>query len=226
MVDVSNRLWAVTSAVGAGLCFLALIVIGALYTHPASRAHLDRVSFRLMLYSLIANMLFGIFSVIGGVLTGPSVGCGLSVFFLQLTLEISSFLLFCIGLNLQLVVVHGIRSKRLERCYLICSIAMALVVTIPPYAASQYGWDPLDKDCWYTNNNYQQRLAWQIGTQFIWAGLTVMGEVVTACTVTVYMLRLQACAALAAVKVEGLIIGHQSECGIKKSPRFDRGQSQ
>lgn len=52
---LSNQLWAVTSAVGAGLCFLALVVIAALYAHSASRAHLDRVSFRLMIYSLIAK---------------------------------------------------------------------------------------------------------------------------------------------------------------------------
>ncbi|VDC07999.1 unnamed protein product [Peniophora sp. CBMAI 1063] len=189
MADVSNQLWAVTSAVGAGLCFFVLVVIGALYTHPASRAHLDRVSFRLMLYSLIANMVFGVVSAIGGTLTGPSTGCGLSIFLLQLTLEMSSFLLFCIALNLQLVVAHGVRGKHLEKYYVACSIVMALAITIPPYAAGQYGWDPLVKDCWYTNDNQQQRLAWQIGTQLIWTGLTVAGEVVTACAVTTYMLR-------------------------------------
>ncbi|KZV77354.1 hypothetical protein PENSPDRAFT_679527 [Peniophora sp. CONT] len=66
---------------------------------------------------------------------------------------------------------------------------MSLILTIPPYAAGQYGWDPLESVCWYTNDNHQQRLAWQIGTQLFWIALTVTGEVVTACTVTVYMLR-------------------------------------
>ena len=51
----SNQVWAVTSAVGAGLCFLVLVVIAALYTHRGSRIHLNRVSFRLMLYSLVAK---------------------------------------------------------------------------------------------------------------------------------------------------------------------------
>ena len=51
----SNQLWAVTAAVGAVLCFLVLIVIAAMYTHASSRAHLDRVSFRLVLYSLIVK---------------------------------------------------------------------------------------------------------------------------------------------------------------------------
>ena len=50
-----NQLWAVTSAVGAVLCFLVLVVIAAMFTTRESRVHLDRVSFRLMLYSLIAK---------------------------------------------------------------------------------------------------------------------------------------------------------------------------
>lgn len=65
---------------------------------------------------------------------------------------------------------------------------MAVILTVPPYAAGQYGcvilrltltypctyslmsmllifilsWDPLEKDCWYTNDNEAQRLAWQV----------------------------------------------------------------
>ena len=55
--------------------------------------------------------------------------------------------------------------------------------------SSHYSWDPLENVCWYTNANHQQRLAWQIGTQIFWTVLTVLGEVVTACIVTTYMLR-------------------------------------
>ena len=52
-----------------------------------------------------------------------------------------------------------------------------------------HSWDPLDHACWYTNDSYHQRIAWQIGTQLFWNGLTVAGEVVAACIVTVYMLK-------------------------------------
>ncbi|VDB86917.1 unnamed protein product [Peniophora sp. CBMAI 1063] len=187
---ISNQLWAVTSAVGASLCFVVLVIIAILYTYPGSRIHLDRLSFRLMLYSLINNMALGILSTISGKFTGPSVGCSLAIFLLQLTLRMSTFLLFCIALNLQLVVVHGIRGKHLEKYYVACSLVMALIITIPPYAAGQYGWDPLEHVCWYTNENKQQRIAWQIGTQLVWTGLTVVGEVLTACTVSTYMLRI------------------------------------
>ncbi|KAF9254048.1 hypothetical protein L218DRAFT_968485, partial [Marasmius fiardii PR-910] len=189
MTVISNRLWAVTSAVGAGICFLVLVVIAIVWAHPKSRVHLDRVSFRVVVYVVFANMLFGIASAVGGTRTGPGFVCGFSVFILQLTLQFSGFLLFCVALNLQLVVVHGMNGKRLEKFYLFGSALLALGLVIPPYAAHQYGWDPLEKDCWYTNSNRAQRIAWQVGSQVAWTFATVIGELVCSMVVLTFLLR-------------------------------------
>lgn len=51
----SNLLWAVTSAVGAGLCFFVLLVIAAVWSYPLTRSHLDRVSFRIVTIALVAK---------------------------------------------------------------------------------------------------------------------------------------------------------------------------
>lgn len=51
----SNQLWAVLSAVGAGLCFLVLSTAGMVSLHPQSRKYLDRVSFRMAMYALAAK---------------------------------------------------------------------------------------------------------------------------------------------------------------------------
>lgn len=80
---ISNRLWAIPSAVGAGLCFLVLMIIVPVALHPASRSHLDRVSFRIVVYALVANMIFGIASAVGGTETGPGFACSFSIFVLQ-----------------------------------------------------------------------------------------------------------------------------------------------
>ncbi|KAK7030181.1 hypothetical protein R3P38DRAFT_3266949 [Favolaschia claudopus] len=189
MTTVSNNLWAVTSAVGAGICFLVLLVIAAVWSYPKSRAHLDRVSFRVVVYVVFANMLFGTASAVGGTRTGPSFLCGFSIFILQLTLQFSGFLLFCVALNLQLVVVHGLNGQRLEKYYLIGSTLLALALVIPPYAAKQYGWDPLEQDCWYTNDNRGQRIAWQVATQTAWTFLTVIGELVCSTIVLIFLFR-------------------------------------
>ncbi|KAF8139343.1 hypothetical protein K438DRAFT_1785761 [Mycena galopus ATCC 62051] len=189
MTVVSNNLWAVTSAVGAGLCFLVLVIIAAVWSYPKSRAHLDRVSFRVVVYVVFANMLFGTASAVGGTRTGPGFLCGFSIFILQLTLQFSGFLLFSIALNLQLVVVHGKNGQRLEKYYLIGSTLLAFALVIPPYAAHQYGWDPLEKDCWYTNDDRSQRIAWQIATQTAWTFLTVIGELVCSINVLIFLFR-------------------------------------
>ncbi|KAK7043180.1 hypothetical protein VNI00_008534 [Paramarasmius palmivorus] len=107
----------------------------------------------------------------------------------QLTLELSSFLLFCIALNLQLVVVHGVNGQRMEKFYLIISALLTIVLVVPPYAAGQYGWDPLEKDCWYTNDNRHERIIWQVTTQMAWTALTVIGEVICSTVVLVFMLQ-------------------------------------
>ncbi|KAF7326829.1 hypothetical protein MSAN_02495200 [Mycena sanguinolenta] len=148
MTVVSNNLWAVTSAVGAGLCFLVLVIIAAVWSYPKSRAHLDR-----------------------------------------LTLQFSGFMLFSIALNLQLVVVHGKNGQQLEKYYLIGSTLLAFALVIPPYAAHEYGWDPLEQDCWYTNDDRSQRIAWQVGTQTAWTFLTVIGELICSTKVLIFLFR-------------------------------------
>ena len=40
----------------------------------------------------------------------------------------------------RLVVVHGVRGKHIEKFYVAGSIALSLAITIPPYAAGQYGY--------------------------------------------------------------------------------------
>ncbi|KAJ7208808.1 hypothetical protein C8J57DRAFT_1503447 [Mycena rebaudengoi] len=191
LVNLSNQLWAVTAIIGAVLCGVVLIVIGIVALNPVCRPHLDRVSFRILVWALAANTVFGVTNAIGGKFTGPTWTCGLDIWLLQLTLELSSFLLFSIALNLQLVVVHQINGKRLEKYYVGGSMILALALTVPPYALKQYGWDPLVQDCWYSNDNPQERLAWQIGTQLFWSMLAVAGEIICTSIVVIYMLRHQ-----------------------------------
>ncbi|KAJ7042309.1 hypothetical protein C8F04DRAFT_994076 [Mycena alexandri] len=191
LVQISNQLWAVTAMIGAAFCGAVLIVIGIVAMSPVSRQHLDRVSFRILVWALAANTIFGVANAIGGKFTGPTWACGFTIFLLQFTLELSSFLLFSIALNLQLVVVHQVNGQKMERYYVLGSWLISLGLTVPAYASRQYGWDPLVEDCWYSNPDTKARLAWQIGTQLFWTLLTVAGEVVTASTVVIFMVQHQ-----------------------------------
>ncbi|THV05874.1 hypothetical protein K435DRAFT_646345 [Dendrothele bispora CBS 962.96] len=135
-------------------------------------------------------MIFAIASAVAGQLKKDTgFLCGFSIFVLQLTLQFSSFLLFSIALNLQLVVVHNFRGQKLEKIYIIASAAMAGILTVPPYAAGMYGWDPLEDVCWYSNDNAKTILIWQIATQMIWTGLAAFGEIISSATVIIWMLK-------------------------------------
>ncbi|KAJ8503006.1 hypothetical protein ONZ45_g11232 [Pleurotus djamor] len=167
MAVISNNLWAIPSAVGGGLCGLVLIIILSVLLHRKARSHLDRVSFRIVIYALAANMVFGIASAVGGTRTGPSPICGLSIWLLQLTLQFSSFLFFCIALNLQLVVIHRINGQYMEKWYLIVSAVLSVILTVPPL----------------------RRKPIRMTTQMSWTALSVAGEVICSVAVLVYMNR-------------------------------------
>jgi hypothetical protein len=50
-----NQLWAITAMIGAALCGVVLIVIGIVALNPVCRPHLDRVSFRILVWALAAK---------------------------------------------------------------------------------------------------------------------------------------------------------------------------
>lgn len=177
------------------------------------------LSFRSLTHNYLpCSTLFGTASVIGGELTGPSWGCGLSIFVLEVCSTVLISLLMSSQLRyvrsstdhprifelhaflcrsqspvclysassywhylipIRLVVVHGYNGRKNEKFYLIGSVVMSALITIPAYAAGQYGWavlfvcfsiylslmhrwDRSEKDCWYTNDNRVQRLGWQV----------------------------------------------------------------
>ncbi|KAJ3876404.1 hypothetical protein F5051DRAFT_292356, partial [Lentinula edodes] len=188
-----NQLWMFTSIIGASMCFFVLLLICIVTLHPVSRPHLNRVSFRILAFALAVNTVFGIVNAIGGSFTGPTWTCGFTIWILQVTLQLSSFLMFSIALNMQLIIVHGINGQRMEKFYMLGSIVISLGVTIPAYATKQYGWDPLVLDCWYANSNQRERIAWQaclfIGTQLFWTLLTVLGEMTSSIVVVTYMFK-------------------------------------
>ncbi|KAF8918859.1 hypothetical protein CPB85DRAFT_1249199 [Mucidula mucida] len=182
------------------------VILGAMI-HPDARRQLDRVSFRIMTYALVANMIFGIASTASGLQEHGGTSCDVSMWLLMLTLELSTFLLFCIALNLQLVLVHGVDGQAMEKWYYIGSVSAALAVTVPPFAAHQYGyasikgtrlhvdwqfsWDPLNSACWYTSSDISTRLRWQVSTQIIWSIGSAVGEIIMFFTVLAYMIRHQ-----------------------------------
>jgi len=184
----SNQVLAGMAATGAGFCFIVLVVTAVLAWNPISRSQLDRVSFRILVCALIANMFFGAgFTMCATVKQGRL--CSFSTFLTQFCLDLSGWLIFSIALNLVLVLIYKVNGQMMEKYYICFGLVMSMCTSIPPYALNQYGWDPLLETCWYSSGADTERLRWQIGTQLAWTVAIVLGETICFLSVLFYMLR-------------------------------------
>ncbi|KAI9290631.1 hypothetical protein K502DRAFT_369063, partial [Neoconidiobolus thromboides FSU 785] len=65
------------------------------------------------------------------------------------------FLNVCIGINLQLIFIHGINvTWKIEACYWIGSILLTLLITIPPLGMGLFGYSEINK-CFIATNDEQ-----------------------------------------------------------------------
>lgn len=94
-----------------------------------------------------------------------------------------------IPVNLQLALVHGIRTEGWMRYYLIGSFLAAVATAIPggtpsytPFCLIVYlilyfaplavkdvwGWDPLSLICWISITDIRERNSWEVGSFYAW----------------------------------------------------------
>jgi hypothetical protein len=103
------------------------------------------------------STVFGVVNVLSATYAGPTWACGFAIWLLQvkpfrtirnppvdlinykLTTLMSSFLIFSIVLNMQLVIVHGFNGQRMEKYYVTASAIISLSLTVPAYISKQYG---------------------------------------------------------------------------------------
>ncbi|KAJ7511077.1 hypothetical protein B0H11DRAFT_2386614 [Mycena galericulata] len=170
-----------------GVVLPASLLLAMAYAawNPISRPHLNRVSFRLLVCALIANLIFAATSIPS--FSGPSAGCSFLAFFGLSVLMFSACMFFCTALNLQLVLVHQLNGNSMERFYYIGSAATVAVLNITPYAAGQFGY--YNNTCWFSNLRPDVQFRWLFASQSIWILLMSTGEVVLFFMILGYMYR-------------------------------------
>ncbi|KAF7344111.1 hypothetical protein MVEN_01700900 [Mycena venus] len=162
---------------GVFLTFTVLCAYAYTAWHSVSQQHLNRVSFRLLVYALIANFVFGIAFVIGTLSSAPSMGCSFVAFLVNLSLMTSAGMCFCMALNLQLVLVHQMNGQKMEKYYIIGTLVLCAACNIVPYASRQFGLNPTNGTCWFDNSDPDTMLRWLVGTQSFWVLLMATGEI-------------------------------------------------
>ncbi|KAJ7835345.1 hypothetical protein B0H14DRAFT_2796614 [Mycena olivaceomarginata] len=161
----------------SGLCLTCLVLCfyGYAAWHQVSRSHMNRVSLRLLVYALIANLIFSIVIIIevAARFSGSmSVGwCSFLGWTMQIAFIFSATTFFTMALNLQW-----------KKYYLLGVTLFSLAVTVPPYASGQFG-GSYNEGCWYYNPNPEKLKQWIMGTDSVPLIALATGEVMAFLTI-------------------------------------------
>ncbi|KAJ7804609.1 hypothetical protein B0H13DRAFT_2158749 [Mycena leptocephala] len=172
---------------GVTLTTALLTLCGYAAWNPVSRRHLDRVSFRLLIYALVAHLVYGVAFAISSFMASPGWGCDLMTFLFNLSLMFSAGMFFCMALNLPLVIAHNVSGQKMEKYYVLGTTLVSLICNVAPYASGKLGWDAINGTCWYRSTNPAEMMRWLIGTQTFWIMLSAVGEVGAFLTIIGYL---------------------------------------
>ncbi|TFK52358.1 hypothetical protein OE88DRAFT_1392904 [Heliocybe sulcata] len=177
--------WISASTATASLVAVSvvLILIALLFRKQRTRLLLRRQSFRMLFAVIIASVPYAGMFLIETLLTGPSPWCSVSIFFGFLTENFINFLIMLLSINLQLVLVHGLRTEGFLKWYIGGSFCVSVIIVIPGTAMNVWGWDPVTGICYVRLTGAARRTAWQVGTAYFWTLLSTV--VAFVCTVTV-----------------------------------------
>ncbi|KAJ7325959.1 hypothetical protein DFH08DRAFT_1085115 [Mycena albidolilacea] len=176
--------------IGIVLCAVVLMMFAYTASKRGSRPHLHRVSFRLLVYAMVSNLILSVTMIpMEALMTGPisPVGCTFAGFASNASLLFSACMYCCMALNLQLVLIHGVNGLMMEKYYVIGSSLLVAVCNFPPLAGGQLGF--YDNLCWFSNPDPVVRFRWIFGTQTFWMVLMASSELVCFVILMSYMLR-------------------------------------
>ncbi|KAJ6527698.1 hypothetical protein B0H19DRAFT_1195534 [Mycena capillaripes] len=177
-----------------GIVLSAMVLVAFAYTasQRRSRPHLRRVSFRLLAFAMVSDFVFSVTLIpIETIITGPisAAGCTFAAFVSNASLLFSACMYFCMALNLQLVLVHGVNGLMMEKYYVIGSSLLVTVCNLSPLAAGQFG--PYNGVCSFSNPDPVLRIRWLVGAQSFWILLMASSELVCFVILLSYMMRCQ-----------------------------------
>ncbi|KAJ7636286.1 hypothetical protein FB45DRAFT_906303 [Roridomyces roridus] len=173
---------------GIALSVAVLVACGYLAFFRSARTHLDRVSFRLLVYALVSHVIFGMLGPVDLLYVFPGWQCSLLAFLLNFNLLFSASIFFCVALNLMLVLVYNVNGRRMEKYYIIGSLLLSGACLGSAYASGRLGADTNNHQCWYNNENENEMLRWAIGTQMFWMLLLAAAELGVFLVVVVFLL--------------------------------------
>ncbi|KAJ7796231.1 hypothetical protein B0H14DRAFT_2916022 [Mycena olivaceomarginata] len=161
---------------GLVLTTILLALFGYAAWNIVSRRYLDRVSFRLLTYALVAHLVFGVSFSMSSLAGYTDWRCSLLSFLTNSSIMFPSCIFLCMALNVPLVVVYKISGQAMEKYYVAGTILISLICNIPPYTSGNLGWDAVSHTCWFNSADPKTRFRWLTGTQSSWIIIFAVGE--------------------------------------------------
>ncbi|ORX94117.1 hypothetical protein K493DRAFT_374209 [Basidiobolus meristosporus CBS 931.73] len=167
------------------LASACLILLAILLMRIYRRDLTQRVSLHLTCGIAVADILFHTASMEKPKVTSPGAYCRFTVWLIVFSNLLFIFLTVCIGINLLMVFIFGMRDPHfLEKCYFAASILLALGISIIPVIFDKFTLDPNINSCWYDKADIT---AWELMTHNLWI---ILGEVVCSLSITAVCVKL------------------------------------
>ncbi|KAJ7733027.1 hypothetical protein B0H16DRAFT_1769745 [Mycena metata] len=166
---------------------LAVTVISAVFTSlilgiclwaawtPVSRPHLNRVSFRLLMYALVANLGYTLCASYTNKLTSGA-ACSGTACFANTCILFAAIMFFCMALNLHLVLVHGVNGQSMEKYYVSGAVVMQ-------YSVIRCRYNEVTHWCWFRSSEVAERLRWWMFSIGLWPFLLSAGKLLAFFTI-------------------------------------------
>ncbi|KAJ7453238.1 hypothetical protein FB451DRAFT_1282101 [Mycena latifolia] len=169
---------------------LLLVAFAYLAWNQASRPHLNRVSFRLLVYAIISNIVYVLMLLVNNQnMMGHSAACSF-VAFLTVTSSLFSASMFCcMALNLPLVLVYGVNGNKMEKYYTMGSLFICVICNASPWIAGELVWYASNGFCWLRDTTPGAQLRWLVATQLVWRILMSSIDVLSFATIMIFMVR-------------------------------------
>ncbi|KAJ7453229.1 hypothetical protein FB451DRAFT_1282064, partial [Mycena latifolia] len=164
------------------LSCLLLVAFAYLARNPASRPHLNRVSFRMLVYAIISNIVFDLALLVNNQnMMGHSAACSFVAFLTVVRNSISR--------DIRLVLVYGVNGNKMEKYYTIGSLFLSVVCNASPWIAGELGWYAPSGICWLRDTTPGAQLRWLVATQLFWRTLMSSIDVLSFATILIFMVR-------------------------------------
>nr|XP_031860363.1 uncharacterized protein CI109_004251 [Kwoniella shandongensis]KAA5527435.1 hypothetical protein CI109_004251 [Kwoniella shandongensis] len=162
---------------------LALFILSSslwIYSHHSARPKIDRISFKLLLWSMAFEVIYDVVYIVLD--ASPSFvlriaktkGCVVGVYFMLGSMGVVNYLCTCIAINLMMTICFQSNpiALGLEKWYVGVSIVLGMGVPIVPAVLGHFGEDKSLGVCYFTATDKDERFKLLLIDLYIWQGLS------------------------------------------------------